>query len=847
MYTFVFYGRKSSIRIYLQEIIMEKKYLYDAFISYRHTELDKFVAENLHKQMESFRLPRNVAKNGQTSRTRIERVFRDKDELPLTSNLEDPIIEALKKSEFLIVICTPRLKESLWCKKEIEAFISLHGRNKILAVLAEGEPQDSFPEELLYTEETVMNEDGTTQTVRRPVEPLAADVRGKTKKDVLKAMKSEILRLLAPIFSLSYDSLRQRHRERRMRKIMMALITGGVACLAFGIFSTIIAMQIKSQSNRIEEQSDKISIQNDEIIIQNDEIMKQNTTLLNNQALNLVELSIRQFEAADRIGAIQTAYRALSTHDGIKMPYTSQAQLALTTSLRVYDIGRRPKAQFQLKTDSVIESMDYTQDKNMLATLEKSGVLSIWNLESKKKIATLNISKSASEEGAYTFVGNDKIAYVSTAGTVSVYSLSEQSNIMDIVYDSITKVTSDVEGKYIAVYSYNEILLYDAHTFEKLNSFTTSNGETMNEYIKFDKNYFFYAESKSINDNIMDDESEIRIYNLNKGVEESRIRISGGTLKNIVVDNEKVYVLYGKFKENTISVDQYVASYRVANGEMIWSYKKEDFTAKHLLLPSAGGNNLLVSMGYQAVLLSTKDGTESITFPIGDEIINCFAYSDSNDYLIFTKQGKIFLIYSDELKIVEATDWFECKSDNVKDFAQVNIGYLLLDQYTNAITVYDMVKGPNVTESDVDSDIFQFEEEIIDDDAIEAAKEKNLKDALLADCLFYSDDGNYMFVGYANNNFEIYDTTTMELLNSFECLVGMYWYLGMDATRNHYIKGFDGGYILNSQMQPIAFVDDLYAYDSDTGKLLLEYMGEIYESPDYTLEELLEFAKEYNE
>ena len=35
---------------------------YDAFISYRHSELDKFVAEELHKQLENFKIPKNIAK-----------------------------------------------------------------------------------------------------------------------------------------------------------------------------------------------------------------------------------------------------------------------------------------------------------------------------------------------------------------------------------------------------------------------------------------------------------------------------------------------------------------------------------------------------------------------------------------------------------------------------------------------------------------------------------------------------------------------------------------------------------------------------------------------------------------
>ena len=155
---------------------------YDAFISYRHSELDSFVAENLHKTLESFKLPgsviRNKKANGESvSKTKISRVFRDKEELPLVTNLADPITDALKNSDFLLVICSPRLKESMWCRKEIETFISMHGRERVLAVLIEGEPDISFPDELLYREETVTLPDGSTEKRKIPVEPLAADVR----------------------------------------------------------------------------------------------------------------------------------------------------------------------------------------------------------------------------------------------------------------------------------------------------------------------------------------------------------------------------------------------------------------------------------------------------------------------------------------------------------------------------------------------------------------------------------------------------------------------------------------------------------------------------------------------
>ena len=305
---------------------MGNGYKYDAFISYRHAELDKFVAENLHRKLESYKISKKVLSNGRTSRSKIERVFRDKDELPITNNLEDPIIKALSESEYLIVICTPRLKESIWCKKEIETFIEMHGRDKIFAVLAEGEPHESFPEEILYREEKVPHPDGTESTRLVPAEPLAADVRGKSKKEILKAMDVELLRLLAPMLGVDFDDLRQRHRERKFRRIITATVAAAVLCLGIGVASSIAAYHINKQKEQIEAQSIEIQAQAAEIEAQSQTLATQNEQLLNNQAENLAEESLRYLEAGDRENAIALSLAALTEYEGIPMPYTPEAQ-----------------------------------------------------------------------------------------------------------------------------------------------------------------------------------------------------------------------------------------------------------------------------------------------------------------------------------------------------------------------------------------------------------------------------------------------------------------------------------------------------------------------------------------
>ena len=205
----------------------EKEYKYDAFISYRHSRRDSFVAERLHKYLETYRLPKALKES--VTKQGIGRVFRDREELPLTDNLNDYIVGALDDSEHLIVICSPRLKESEWCKKEIDTFIEKHGRDKVMLVLCEGEPEDSFPRVMM---------DGNA-------EPLAADVRSDSIRGTKRKIKSEALRILAPMLGVDYDDLKQRNRERHFKKIVSlaaVIIAVLIAFLTFVSYTLIKRM-----------------------------------------------------------------------------------------------------------------------------------------------------------------------------------------------------------------------------------------------------------------------------------------------------------------------------------------------------------------------------------------------------------------------------------------------------------------------------------------------------------------------------------------------------------------------------------------------------------------------------
>ena len=213
-------------------------YRYKAFISYRHATPDQEIAKKLHTMIETFSVPASLKKTLGISR--IGRVFRDEEELPLSANLGEDIRKALDESEWLICICSPRYLESKWCMEELSYFIASGRRDHVLAILTEGEPAESFPELLRFEKvdgKIIENE------------PLAADVRSADLNEALHKLKNEKLRIIAPMLSVSYDDLKQRARQRRIRIILASALSVILLLSAFLIYALQKNKEISDERN----------------------------------------------------------------------------------------------------------------------------------------------------------------------------------------------------------------------------------------------------------------------------------------------------------------------------------------------------------------------------------------------------------------------------------------------------------------------------------------------------------------------------------------------------------------------------------------------------------------------
>ena len=94
---------------------------FSAFISYSHTDNvqeGRRWAEWLHHGLESYVVPKGLRnktnRTGEPIRHSLYPVFRDEEELTARESLGKLVEDALRRSEWLIVLCSPRSATSCW-------------------------------------------------------------------------------------------------------------------------------------------------------------------------------------------------------------------------------------------------------------------------------------------------------------------------------------------------------------------------------------------------------------------------------------------------------------------------------------------------------------------------------------------------------------------------------------------------------------------------------------------------------------------------------------------------------------------------------------------------------------
>ena len=186
---------------------------------------DGELAQKLADSIRSYRLPHGVSLPEGLDYRRI-----------LIRQAEDPFDEEgrqrLRACRFLALVCSPETKDHPGILERVRYFRHTHGKENIIAILAEGEPIDSFPESFIEKKKVqhILSDMSVVERIET-IEPVAADLRADSKRRWREVLRYETVRITASVLGLHPDALEQRHRSRRRRAVITALSAVGAVCL----------------------------------------------------------------------------------------------------------------------------------------------------------------------------------------------------------------------------------------------------------------------------------------------------------------------------------------------------------------------------------------------------------------------------------------------------------------------------------------------------------------------------------------------------------------------------------------------------------------------------------------
>lgn len=593
---------------------------YDAFISYRHLPRDMFVAKGIHKALETTKIPLRIRK--ELGKKGIQRVFRDQEELPIGSSLSDNIEAALAESEFLVVICTPQTKESAWVMKEINTFIAMHGRQNVLAVLAEGEPADAFPPQLLYDD------------YGNPREPLAADVRGNSQGEIRKKIKSESLRLAASILYCDYDTLKQRHRERVMRRYMG--IAAGVAALGvvFGIYNAYNLARINENYQQ----------------------------KLTNESKVLAATSQQVLEGGDRKTAALIALEALPT-EGNERPFVADAMYALSDALGTYSIGWDLKMDKVLLHDVAVDEFSVNSDLSRVISYDQNESVYYWDVKSGDLLFKIDsVYYEGQAERIKAVAINDAAKAVISEHYFTGYD-DEGNKLYEHHFsdDYALFAGFSQSGNYLGVCFRNTAAVYDARTGELVRSFDDDDVLYSSEIMFSTDDKLFGIEADmagaSLADSFDSETSHYLVYDLETG-KRTDFEVAKEAILDVRITPDDQIAIASTTMDSLIKSGENfdtIQKYDRRTGKELWStdvirYHRGLDTSytyiKGRVLDTSNGKRgeLLVSSSRNLYTLDLYTGELLTTYAADDDIVNYgISMADETIYVAMAN-GKINVV-----------------------------------------------------------------------------------------------------------------------------------------------------------------------------------------------------------
>ena len=198
-----------------------EQYKYFAFISYRSS--DEKWARWLQEKIEAYRLPTTVQRmHSALPKNRLRPCFRYHTDIQ-PNELKTELNQKLEQSRYLLVICTPRSAQSPWVGAEIDTFVRMGRRDRIIPVIVEGKPYSGDPETECFNP-SLLKYFPHSNSIDEDREILGVNIHEEGGGSRYMKRERAVIQVVSRMLSVDFDQLWQRQRRRIRRRIALWII-----------------------------------------------------------------------------------------------------------------------------------------------------------------------------------------------------------------------------------------------------------------------------------------------------------------------------------------------------------------------------------------------------------------------------------------------------------------------------------------------------------------------------------------------------------------------------------------------------------------------------------------------